>query len=463
VWVIGLGPGDPRLLTEEARTALHEAEIIIGYEAYLRLLTPLALRAELRSSPIGAERARAVQALELAQTGQRVALVSSGDAGIYGMASLLLECAEKMPDVQVKVLPGVTTATAAAALLGAPLGHDFACISLSDLLTPWAVMERRLAMAGQADLVIALYNPVSQRRTWQLPRARDVLLQYRLAETPVGVVDKAYRPGQRTWLTTLGELTPEGVGMETLLIVGSSQTRIIHHRMVTPRGYSETAQARTETRKESEMGRQIMEESFAIIDREIGPHAFPPWGYAVVRRMIHASADFEFAKTLRCHADFETALEAAYRARLPIVTDTEMLLSGIRTASAYWGGLRLVCHLNDAETPEVADRAGLTRSAAGIRLAAQHEPTPILAIGNAPTALVEALRLIEEESWRPAVIIGMPVGFVGVVEAKERLLQQTHVPYLTCVGRKGGSAVTAAAINALQERFSSSRGGEVVG
>jgi precorrin isomerase len=369
------------------------------------------------------------------------------------MASLLLEYAEKMPDVDVKIIPGVTAATAAAALLGAPLGHDFACISLSDLLTPWDVIERRLTAAGQADLVIVLYNPISQRRIWQLSRARDILLQHRRAGTPVGLVDKAYRPGERIWFTTLGELKPDGVGMETLLMVGNSQTRVLHNRMVTPRGYSEERQAKTERRKESDPGRQILEESFAIIDCEIGPHALPPWAYAVVRRMIHASADFEFAQTLRYSTDFETALEAACRARLPIVADTEMVLSGIRTASAPWGGLRLVCHLNDAETPELAAAAGLTRSAAGIRRAARCEPTPILAIGNAPTALIEALRLMEEESWRPAAIIGMPVGFVGVAKAKDRLLQQTHVPYLTCVGRKGGSAVTAAAINALLERF----------
>src|SRR5205807_9400711 len=121
------------------------------------------------------------------------------------------------------VVPGVTAATAAAARLGAPLGHDFACISLSDLLTPWEVIERRLAAAGHGDLVIALYNPVSRRRTWQLPRARDILLQCRAAQTPVGLVDKAYRPGERAWHTTLGALTSEGVGMETTVIVGNSQ------------------------------------------------------------------------------------------------------------------------------------------------------------------------------------------------------------------------------------------------
>lgn len=201
----------------------------------------------------------------------------------------------------------------------------------------------------------------------------------------------------------------------------------------------------------AEPGRRILEESFALIERELGPHALPPWAFAVVRRMIHASADFEYARTLRFSADFEAAFREALHAGVPIVTDTEMVLLGIRSVLADAPGVTLACHLNDAETPVLAAETGLTRSAAGIRLAARRHPTPILAIGNAPTALEEVLRLVEEEGWRPAAVVGIPVGFVGVVEAKERLLAQSKVPYLTCVGCKGGSAVTAAAVNALVE------------
>jgi precorrin-2 C20-methyltransferase/precorrin-3B C17-methyltransferase len=237
LWVVGLGPGDSRLLTPAARRVLRSAEVIVGYTAYLEALGPLGLRAEMRASPIGAETERARLALELAAAGRRVALVSSGDAGVYGMASLVLEAAAGLPGVQVEVVPGVTAVVAAAALLGAPLGHDFACVSLSDLLTPWPVIERRLDSAGQGDFVIALYNPCSQRRTWQLPRARDALLRHRPPATPVGLVDRAHRPGTRAWLTTLAELSCDGVGMETLIIVGNSQTRVVGDRLVTPRGY----------------------------------------------------------------------------------------------------------------------------------------------------------------------------------------------------------------------------------
>jgi precorrin-2 C(20)-methyltransferase len=471
--VVGIGPGDPTLLTQHGLKVLREADVIVGYEMYLRALEPLHLRAELIASPIGEETERAQKALELARSGRRVALVSSGDAGVYGMASVLLETAETLPELAIAVTPGVTAATAAAALLGAPLSHDFACISLSDLLTPWDVIERRLEAAARADFVLAIYNPISLRRTWQLPRTREILLNHRKPETPVGLVDKAHRPGMRVWQTTLGELTTDGISMETMIIVGNSQTRAINGRMVTPRGY-ETGGA---VRRPAEVGGRpgacptspIMEQSFAIIERELGQTSLPPWAFAVIRRMIHASADFDFARTLRYSNDFETAIAQNFRDRMPIVTDTEMVQIGIRTAlrradfqSARTEGrienppcIELVCHLNDSETARVAETVGLTHSAAGIRVTAQQHRSPIVVIGNAPTALEEALRLVDQENWRPAAIIGMPVGFVGVDEAKGRLLAQTKVPYLTCTGRKGGSAVAAAAVNALIEWVSS--------
>jgi precorrin-8X/cobalt-precorrin-8 methylmutase len=197
----------------------------------------------------------------------------------------------------------------------------------------------------------------------------------------------------------------------------------------------------------------ILAESFAIIERELGPHSLPPWAFAVVRRMIHASADFEFARTLRYSDDFPAAFQAAIHRRAPIVTDTEMVLLGIRGGVARFPDLQAACYLNDPETAALAATAGLTRSAAGIRLAAQQHAAGLVVIGNAPTAVEEALRLVEKKAWRPAALVAIPVGFVGVVEAKERILGQSMVPYLTCVGRKGGSAVTAAAVNALTETF----------
>jgi precorrin-2 C(20)-methyltransferase len=461
--VVGIGPGDPSLLTQQARSVLEAAEVIIGYASYLDLLGELNLSGELRAHPIGAEGERARETVELARNGKRVALVSSGDAGIYGMASLLLEAAEAYPNLQIDVVPGVTAATSAAALLGAPLGHDFACISLSDLLTPWEVIEQRLAAAAQADFVIALYNPVSKKRTWQLPKAREILLKHRGRETPVGFVDRAHRPGMTVRTTPLAGLVLDGIGMETVVLIGNSQTRLINGRLVTPRGYGQASGGRKPAVPTASdpalltaglrppLARNIIDQSFAIIDSELGAVDLPPWARAVVRRMIHASADFDFARTLRWSADFPKAIRQAYIDRRPVVTDVEMVALGIRTVLASVPEMLLSCQLNDAETRQLADSAGLTRSAAGIRIVAAKYPSPLLVIGNAPTALDEALRLTEEDGWRPAAIVGMPVGFVGVEEAKGRLLEQSRVPYLTCEGRKGGSAVAAAAMNALIE------------
>jgi len=245
--------------------------------------------------------------------------------------------------------------------------------------------------------------------------------------------------------------------METTIIVGSSQTRMVSSRMVTPRGYKVPA-ARSASKGEPtpllalRAGDEILKQSFAIIEHELGLHNLPPWVFDVVRRMIHASADFEFARTIRYSADFEAAIRSALLDQRPIVTDTEMVRIGIRAALARYPEVTLACHLNDSEAFESA-AANWTRTAAGIRIAARRYVKPILVVGNAPTALDEALRLVEEDGWRPTAIIGMPVGFVGVEEAKSRLLRQSAVPYLTCVGRKGGSAVAAAAVNALIELF----------
>ncbi len=200
-------------------------------------------------------------------------------------------------------------------------------------------------------------------------------------------------------------------------------------------------------------GRRILEQSFAIIDRELAPLRLelPSWALAVVRRMIHATADFDFARSLRYHQRFEEALFAALKAGIPIVTDVEMVRIGIQAELERANGPAVHCFLNDPDAAALTEVERLTRSAAGMRVAARRIDRPILVIGNAPTALDEALRLVEVEAWRPAAIVAIPVGFVGVEEAKARLIKQGHVPYLTCTGRKGGSAVTAAAVNALIE------------
>ncbi|HEV3352798.1 MAG TPA: precorrin-3B C(17)-methyltransferase [Acidimicrobiales bacterium] len=233
--VVGLGPGHGCHRTPAASDAVRSADVVIGYEPYVDQAADL-LRPgqEVIRSPIGAEVVRAKQAVAEAEAGRRVALVCSGDPGVYAMASLALELA---PDVEVEVVPGVTAALAAAAVLGAPLGHDHTSISLSDHLTPWPVIERRLRAAAEADLVVALYNPRSARRPWQLDAARALLLQHRAPETPVGVVADAARASQDVRVTALGDLDAAVVGMTSIVLVGNRATRLVDGRMVTPRGY----------------------------------------------------------------------------------------------------------------------------------------------------------------------------------------------------------------------------------
>ena len=237
--VVGLGPGHARHRTPAADAAVRHADVVLGYGPYLdQCADALRPSQEVVRSPIGDEVLRAKQAVSEAAAGRRVALVSSGDPGVYAMATLALEvAAESGDDVEVEIVPGVPAAQAAAALLGAPLAHDHAVISLSDLLTPWPAVEARLRAAAEADLVVALYNPRSAGRSWQLDAARRLLLERRAPDTPVGIVTDAARPGQRVELSTLAALDPSAVGMTTCVIVGSSATRLVDGRMVTPRGY----------------------------------------------------------------------------------------------------------------------------------------------------------------------------------------------------------------------------------
>ncbi|MEM8620055.1 MAG: precorrin-3B C(17)-methyltransferase [Actinomycetota bacterium] len=238
VLVVGLGPGHPRHRTPEAVAAVRSADVVIGYGFYIDQCTELiSARQETVRSPIGAEVDRCREAARRAAAGSRVALVCSGDPGVFAMATLMFEVAGEVGNPPVHVVPGVTASLAAAAILGAPLAHDHALLSLSDLLTPWPTIERRLEALATADMAVALYNPRSQRRTMQLERAREILLTARPPSTPVGVIVNASRPGETVIATTLDELDPDTVDMFSIVIIGSSTTELRNGRMVTPRGY----------------------------------------------------------------------------------------------------------------------------------------------------------------------------------------------------------------------------------
>jgi adenosylcobyric acid synthase len=247
LFVVGIGPGDLKQMTFEAREALAAAEVVVGYKTYLDLITPLLAGKEVVSSGMMKEEERCLAALRCAAAGRTVALVSGGDAGIYGMAGLVFELTDNQERAthasprqtpEIVVIPGVSALQAAAAVLGAPLMHDFAVVSLSDLLTPWTAIEKRLAAAAAADFVLALYNPKSKGRVWQIARARELILASRSPETPVGIVRNACRQGEERVVTTLAGMLDHDIDMFSLVIIGNSATFVDREgRMITPRGY----------------------------------------------------------------------------------------------------------------------------------------------------------------------------------------------------------------------------------
>lgn len=237
LYVVGIGPGRPEEMTLRAARALEACDVIAGYGVYVDLVKPLFPEKEYIVTPMRREVERCRLALDSARAGKTTAVISGGDAGVYGMAGLICEMAG--PDVDVEIVPGVTAALSGAAALGAPLGHDFAAISLSDALTPWTMIEKRLALAAEADMCIALYNPASRRRVDHLRRACGILLRRAAPDTVCGVARNIGRAGEATAIMTLRELADYPADMFTMAFVGNSQTKVVGGRMVTPRGYED--------------------------------------------------------------------------------------------------------------------------------------------------------------------------------------------------------------------------------
>ena len=238
VYVVGLGPGDPQFLTAQAKTALENADVLCGYTVYIDLIRSFYPEKEVHATGMTKEIDRCRWALETAQSGKTVGLVCSGDAGVYGMASPILELAPNYPGVEIEVIPGLTAALSGGAVLGAPLAHDFCVISLSDRLTPWEIIEKRLACAAMGDFCVAIYNPSSKGRPDYLQRAVRILLQNgKSEETVCGIVRNIGRERQQSEIITLRELENKQVNMFTTVYIGNKTTKNIEGKMVTPRGY----------------------------------------------------------------------------------------------------------------------------------------------------------------------------------------------------------------------------------
>ena len=239
IYVIGIGPGCRDLMTQQAIAAMEDAEVIVGYKTYIKLVEEFIKDKEVVQNGMRKEVDRCQDAIDIAKTGKKVAVISSGDAGIYGMAGLILELITKQNlDIPVKVIPGVTASIGAAAVLGAPIMHDFCHISLSDLMTPWEVIEKRLRLAAEADFVICLYNPRSKGRSEHLAKAFKIMGEFKDGSTPVGIVKDVGRADQEKFICTFDTMNFERVDMTTMVIIGNKSTYIKDDLMITPRGYT---------------------------------------------------------------------------------------------------------------------------------------------------------------------------------------------------------------------------------
>ncbi len=237
LFVIGIGPGNPEGMTIACRAALEQSDVLVGYTVYIDLIRPLHPKKAVFATPMMGEVARCKNALMLAAQGKTVGVVCSGDAGVYGMASLIFELAQEYPPLDIEIVPGVTAALGGAALLGAPLSCDFAVVSLSDLLTPWAAIEKRLVCASMADFCMALYNPASKKRADYLEKACGIVLRHKAPDTICGFARNIGRAEECTETLSLAELKNAKVDMFTTVFIGNSQTKLIQGRMITPRGY----------------------------------------------------------------------------------------------------------------------------------------------------------------------------------------------------------------------------------
>ena len=445
--IAGLGPGNPEDMTPAVLAAVSKADVVIGYKYYFRFIeSSIREGCECIDTGMKHERERAEEAFLIAEQDKTVVVISSGDAGIYGMAPLIYEMQrERGSDVEIEVLPGISAFQKAASLLGAPVGHDFCIISLSDLMTPWQVIERRIKAAAQGDFVTAIYNPKSNGRYWQLYRLQELFLMDRSPKTPVGYVRQAGREDEKVKVTTLAELDPEDVDMFTVILIGNSQSYIEGEKFITPRGYFRDFPLPSEGTK----GRLIMMESFRTISGELQKD-YPLDHKWALLHAIHTTADFEMENILYTDPEaVETIYNKVKSGELKtIITDVTMVTSGIRKGALQRLGIEAKCYLSDPRIAEMT-QGDLTRTQAGIRLAVEEHPDALYAFGNAPTALMELCDLIRKGKAHPAGIIAAPVGFVHVCESKHMVKPFKDIPKIIVEGRKGGSNLAATLCNAI--------------
>lgn len=448
IYVAGIGPGSPEDITPAVMNAVHESDVVVGYKYYFQFIEPyLKSGTECVDTGMKKERDRAEQAFNLAEEGKTVCVISSGDAGIYGMAPLIYEMKrQRASEVEIVALPGISAFQKAASLLGAPMGHDFCVISLSDLMTPWQLIEKRIKAAAAGDFITAIYNPKSHGRYWQLHRLKELFLKERSGDNIVGYVRQAGRDEQEVKVTTLKDFDPEDVDMFTIVIIGNSMSYNWNGNFITPRGYYR------DTNEEGKcVGQNIMIQSFRTIRSELRNPDIPLWRLWPMLHAIHTTADFDMENLV--WMDDEATEKLYNKVRngeiKTIVTDVSMVASGIRKGALERLGIKTVCYINDPRGAEMAKEQNITRAQAGMRLAAEEYPDALYAFGNAPTALLELCELVRKKKCNPAGIIGAPVGFVHVEESKHAAKPFKDIPKIIIDGRKGGSNLAATLVNSI--------------
>jgi len=472
--VAGIGPGSKEDITPAVLEAVRQADVIVGYKYYFQFIeADVKKGCECIDTGMKKERERAEQAFLWAEQGKTVVVISSGDAGLYGMAPLIYEMKqERRSDIEVTTLPGISAFQKAASLLGAPIGHDTCIISLSDLMTPWEVIERRIKAAAAGDFVTAVYNPKSHGRYWQLYRLQELFLKYRSETTPVGYVRQAGREEQEVKVTALADFDPEDVDMFTVILIGNSQSFVADGKFITPRGYFSE-----DDDEDCTIGQNIMMDSFRTIAGELKKKDYPLDHKWALLHAIHTTADFDMENIL--YTD-PKAVDTLYNkikdgSLKTIVTDVTMVTSGIRKGALQRLGVEAKCYLSDPRVSEMVNgplgrrtlatngtqewsmfngqcsmfNNNITRTQAGIRLAVEEHPDALFAFGNAPTALMELCDLIRKGKAHPAGIIAAPVGFVHVKESKHMVKPFKDIPKIIVEGRKGGSNLAATLCNAI--------------
>ena len=449
IYVAGIGPGSSEDITPALLNAVADSSVVVGYKYYFQFIEKYISKDTICiDTGMKKERQRAEMAFEYAEKGNTVCVISSGDAGIYGMAPLIYEMKrDRGSDVEIISIPGISAFQKAASLLGAPMGHDFCVISMSDLMTPWQLIEKRTKAAAEADFITAVYNPKSNGRYWQLYRLKELFLKYRSEDNVVGFVRQAGRDEQNITITTLKEFNPEDVDMFTVVIIGNSQSYQWNNAFITPRGYYRN----DNDNEDCKVGQSIMIKSFRTIRNELKNRDIPTWKLWPMLHAIHTTADFDMENLLwmddNATADIYNKVKDGQLKT--IVTDVSMVAAGIRKGALERLGIKTVCYINDPRAIEMAKDKNITRAQAGMRLAAEEYPDALYAFGNAPTALLELCSLVRKKQCSPAGIIGAPVGFVHVEESKHAAKSLVNIPKIIIDGRKGGSNLAATLVNSI--------------